>query len=174
MANNSTGEMIGPTIIPKPLTECRAGELVRLESTGAWAIVANDSENNAKVTRIFVITGKDAPNTFLLQDSTEACLSYGTGFEVLPVHSSFAGMHVTGREGFAPIGKLIFSRAFERDASTSRYFAASAGQARFLNLETFQAVGEPTGYRALFQDWEVLINWPGQHEMVTLVRSADK
>jgi hypothetical protein len=167
MIGSGTSDKIGPPLIIKPLTECVAGELIRLGS-GAWAIVANDS--NAR--RIFVISGDDAPLTFFLaEDSTEACLSYGTGFRVTSVQASFIGMHTFGHAGFDPIGKLIVSRPFEHDRRTSRYFAAAAGEPRFLDLKSFQTVPEPAGHRALFRDWEVSMNWPGHPDMVTLARS---
>ncbi len=163
-----TGDKVGPVLVIKPLTECSVGELIRLTS-GAWAIVANDS--SAK--RIFVIAGDDAPRTFVLpEDNTAACISYGLGFRVASVRASFIGMHTYGQTGFDPIGKLIVSRPFEKGGRISRYFAAPAGQARFLDLDNFQTVSEPRGYRALFQDWEVSINRPGQPEMVPLVKSS--
>jgi hypothetical protein len=100
MIDTGAGDKVGPTLIIKPLTECSAGELIRLTS-GAWAIVADDS----KARRIFVISGDDAPVTFVLpEDSRESCLSYGTGFRVVSVHASFVGIHTYGREGFDPIG----------------------------------------------------------------------
>jgi hypothetical protein len=58
MIDTGTGDKVGPTLIIKPLTECSAGELIRLTS-GAWAIVADD----LKARRIFVISGDDAPVT---------------------------------------------------------------------------------------------------------------
>jgi hypothetical protein len=167
MIDTGTGDKVGPTLIIKPLTECNAGELIRL-TTGAWAIVADDS----KARRIFVISGDDAPVTFVLpEDSRESCLSYGTGFRVASVHASFVGIHTYGREGFDPIGKLIVSRPFVHGERTKRYFAAPADQPLFLDLDSFQTVSEPRGYRASFQDWEVSISGPGPHEMVTLVKS---
>jgi len=168
MNDSGAGDKIGPTLVIKPLTECGIGELIRLTS-GAWAIVANDSRTK----RLFVISGDEAPLTYVLsEDSTESCLSYGTGFRVVSVHASFIGMHTYGDGEFDPIGKLIVSRPFERDGRTTRYFAASAGQPRFLDLDNFQTVAEPPGYRALFREWEVSINWPGHPEMVALVKSA--
>jgi hypothetical protein len=168
MIDSGTGDKVGPVLVIKPLTDCGAGELIRLTS-GAWAIVADD----AKARRIFVICGDDAPLTYVLpDDSTEACLSSGTGFRVVSVHASFIGMHTYGDGEFDPIGKLIVSRPFERDGRTTRYFAAAVGQPRFLDLDNFQTVAEPPGYRALFRDWEVSINWPGHPEMVALVKSA--
>ena len=167
MIDTGTGDKVGPTLIIKPLTECSAGELIRLTS-GAWAIVADDS----KARRIFVIAGDDAPVTFVLpEDSRESCLSYGTGFRVVSVHASFVGIHTYGREGFDPIGKLIVSRPFVSGERTRRYFAAPADRPLFLDLDSFQIVSEPRGYRASFQDWEVSISGPGPHEMVTLVTS---
>ena len=168
MIDTGTGDKVGPALAIKPLTECSAGELIRLAS-GAWAIVAADSSAR----RIFVISGDDAPLTFVLaEDSTESCLSYGTGFRVTSVHASFIGMHTFGHAGFDPVGKLIVSRPFETDRRTSRYFAAPAGQPRFLDLDNFEVVFEPLGHRALFQDWEVSISRPGQREMVPLVKSS--
>ena len=168
MIDTGTGDKVGPALAIKPLTECSAGELIRLTS-GAWAIVAKESE----VRRIFVISGDDAPLTIdLPEDSTGPCLSYGTGFRVVSVRASFVGMHTYGRDGFDPIGKLIVSRPFETDRRTSRYFAAPAGQPRFLDLDNFEVVSEPLGHRALFQDWEVSISRPGQREMVPLVKSS--
>jgi hypothetical protein len=167
MIDTGTGDKVGPTLIIKPLTECSAGELIRLTS-GAWAIVADDS----KARRVFVIAGDDAPVTFVLpEDSRESCLSYGTGFRVVSVHASFVGIHTYGREGFDPIGKLIVSRPFVHGERARRYFAAPADQPLFLDLDSFQTVADPRGYRALFQDWEVSISGPGPHEMVTLVKS---
>jgi hypothetical protein len=167
MTDTGTGDKVGPTLAIKPLTECSAGELIRL-ITGAWAIVANDSSSR----RIFVISGDDAPLTYVLpQDSTEACLNYGTGFRVASVHASFVGMHTYGHEGFDPVGKLIVSRPFAHDGRTSRYFAAPAGQPRFLDLDNFQTVSEPLGHRALFKDWEVSISRPGHPEPVAVVKS---
>ena len=167
MIDTGTGDKVGPTLIIKPLTECGAGELIRLTS-GAWAIVADDS----RARRIFVISGDDAPVTFVLpEDNRESCLSYGTGFRVVSVHASFVGIHTYGREGFDPIGKLIVSRPFVNGERTRRYFAAPADQPLFLDLDSFQIVSEPRGYRASFQDWEVSISGPGPHEMVTLVKS---
>jgi hypothetical protein len=167
MIDTVAPDKVGPILSIKPLTECSAGELIRL-ANGAWAIVAND----AGARRIFVISGDDAPLTFVLpEDSTEACLSYGIGFRVASLHASFVGMHTYGQEGFDPIGKLIVSRPFEHDGRTSRYFAASAGQPRFLDLDNFHAVSEPRGHRALFSEWEVSVNWPGQQEMVALIKS---
>jgi hypothetical protein len=167
MIDSGIGDKSGPTLIIKPLAECNAGELVRLTS-GGWAIVAND----AMARRIFVISGDDAPLTFVLpEDSTESCLSYGTGFRVVSVHASFIGMHTYGQGGFNPTGKLIVSRPFEHDGRTSRYFAAPADQPRFLDLDNFQTVPEPLGYRALFQAWEVSVSRPGHSEMVALVKS---
>ena len=61
MTDTGTGDKAGPTLAIKPLTECSAGELIRLTS-GAWAIVANDSSAR----RIFVISGDDAPLTYVL------------------------------------------------------------------------------------------------------------
>jgi hypothetical protein len=167
MTDTGTGDKVGPTLAIKPLTECSAGELIRLAS-GAWAIVANDS--SAK--RIFVISGDEAPLIHVLpEDSTEACLSYGTGFRVASVHASFVGMHTYGHEGFDPVGKLIVSRPFEHDGRTGRYFAARAGQPRFLDLDNFQIVAEPLGHRALFRDWEVSVSRPGHPEPVARVKS---
>src|SRR5258707_8953983 len=106
--DTGTGDKAGPALTIKPLTECSAGELIRL-TTGAWAIVANDSGAR----RIFVISGDGAPLTFVLpEDSTEGGLSYGTGFRVASVHTSFVGMHTYGHERFDPVGKLIVSRPF--------------------------------------------------------------
>jgi hypothetical protein len=168
--DTGTGDKAGPALTIKPLTECSAGELVRL-TTGAWAIVANDS--NAR--RIFVISGDGAPLTFTLpEDSRGACLSYGTGFQVVAVRASFVGMHTYGHEGFDPIGKLIVSQPFGNDGRTGRYFAALAGELRFLDLDNFQTVSEPPGHRALFHDWEVSIGRPGQRETVPLVRSSGR
>jgi hypothetical protein len=90
---------------------------------------------------------------------------------VVSVHASFVGIHTYGREGFDPIGKLIVSRPFVHGERTRRYFAAPADQPLFLDLDSFQIVSEPRGYRASFQDWEVSISRPGPHEMVTLVKS---
>jgi len=119
-----------------------------------------------------VISGDDAPLTYVLpEDSTEACLSYGTGFRVASVHASFVGMHTYGHEGFDPVGKLIVARPYAHDGRTSRYFAAPAGQPRFLDLENFQTVSEPLGHRALFKDWEVSISRPGHPEPVAVVKS---
>jgi len=129
MIDTGAGEKVGPTLIIKPIAECSAGELIRLTS-GAWAIVAHDS----KARRIFVISGDDAPVTFVLpEDSRESCLSYGTGFRVVSVHASFVGIHTYGREGFDPIGKLIVSRPFVSGERTRRYFAAPADQPSFRN-----------------------------------------
>jgi hypothetical protein len=65
---------------------------------------------------------------------------------------------------------------FKRDdgAPTHRYFAAIIPNngIRFLDLDSFEVGSEPSGYHALFQDWEVSISWPGQREMITLVKSA--
>ena len=167
MTDTGTGDKAGPTLAIKPLTECSAGELIRLTS-GAWAIVANDSSAR----RIFVISGDDAPLTYVLpEDSTEACLSYGTGFRVASVHASFVGMHTYGHGGFDPVGKLIVARPYAHDGRTSRYFAAPAGQPRFLDLDNFQTVSEPLGHRALFKDWEVSISRPGHPEPVAVVKS---
>jgi hypothetical protein len=166
--DTGTGDKAGPALAIKPLTECSAGELIRL-TTGAWAIVANDS--NAR--RIFVISGEGGPLTFLLpEDSRGACLSYGTGFRVAAVRASFVGMHTYGHEGFDPIGKLIVSRPFGNDGRTGRYFSALAGEPRFLDLDNFQTVSEPLGHRALFHDWEVSVSRPGQREMLPLVKSS--
>jgi hypothetical protein len=163
-----TGDKVGPVLVIKPLTECSVGELIRLTS-GAWAIVAKDSDAR----RIFVISGDNAPLTYdLPEDSTSSCISYGIGFRVVSVRTSFIGMHTYGHEGFDPIGKLIVSRPFEKGGRISRYFAAPSGQIRFLDLDSFQAVSEPRGYRALFQDWEVSISRPGQPEAVPLVKSS--
>jgi hypothetical protein len=167
MIDTVTPDKVGPVLSIKPLTECSAGELIRL-TTGAWAIVANDSGAR----RIFVISGDGAPLTFVLpEDSTEGCLSYGTGFRVASVHTSFVGMHTYGHEGFDPVGKLIVSRPFAHDGRTNRYFAAPAGEPRFLDLDNFQVVSEPLGHRALFSEWEVSVNWPGHQEMVAVVKS---
>jgi hypothetical protein len=169
--NSQTG-----ILIPKPLAECEVGELVRLDG-GAWAIVAIDqnvAKQHPKERLIFEISGDKAPRASLLAgDSNDLCLSYGSGFRVLPVEASFEGTHAYGREEFDLIGKLIYSRPFERGATAHRYFAATstAGFGRFLDLHDFQVVGEPRGYRALFRDWEVSISAPGQREMITLVKS---
>src|SRR3954451_15707201 len=88
------GDKAGSPLVIKPLTKCNAGELVRLDND-VWAIVANDS--GAK--RIFVISGDDAPATFVPpEDKTAPCLSHGTGFRVAPVRASFVGIHTYGRE----------------------------------------------------------------------------
>jgi hypothetical protein len=179
MTDTGTGNKIGPTLVPKPQTECAVGELVRLDG-GAWAIVASDpnvAKNHPKDKVIFVIYGDKAPRASLLSgDSNDLCLSYGTGFQVLPVNASFEGTHAYGREEIQLSGKLIYSRPFERDGRARRYFAATGftGYLRFLDLDDFQVTGEPQGYRALFQDWEVSMSWPAQHDMVTLVKSSGK
>jgi hypothetical protein len=155
------------------------GELVRLDGS-AWAIVASDpnvAKNHPKDKIIFVISGDRAPRASLLSwDSTDLCLSYGTGFHVLPVDASFEGTHAYGREETDLGGKLIYSRPFEPDGRARRHFAAPGftGQGRFLDLDDFQVTGEPKGYRALFADWTVSISWPGKREMIALVKSADK
>src|ERR1700716_1433441 len=132
MIDTGIGDKVGPTLAIKPLTECNAGELIRLTS-GAWAIVANDSSAR----RIFVISGDGAPLTYVLpEDSTEACLSYGTGFRGASVHASFVGMHTYGQEGFDPVGKLIVSRPFAHQRLTRRYFAAPARPPPCLHLAT--------------------------------------
>jgi hypothetical protein len=168
--DSGTGDKAGSALTIKPLTECSAGELVRL-TTGAWAIVANDS--NAR--RIFVISGDGAPLTFTLpDDSRGACLSYGTGFQVMAVRESFVGMHTYGHEGFDPLGKLIVSQPFGKHGRAGRYFAALAGEVRFLDLDNFQTVSEPVGHRALFHEWEVSIAKPGQRETVPLIKSSGR
>jgi hypothetical protein len=163
-----TGDKVGPVLVIKPLTECSVGELIRLTS-GAWAIVAKESEARA----IFAISGDDAPRTYdLPEDSTSSCISYGIGFRVASVRASFIGMHTYGQTGFDPIGKLIVCRPFEKGGSIGRYFAVPADPNRFLDLDGFQVVSEPRGYRALFGDWEVSISRPGQPEMAPLVKSS--
>jgi hypothetical protein len=173
MTDTSTGaNQVGPTLVVKLLKDCSVGELVRLE-TGSWAIMANDPDQKDR--SVFLIAGRDAPRTFLLKDSDWMCLSYGTGFHILPVHTSFVGIHTYGSKGFDSSGKLICSTgSFEQGASTRRFFAApvdGSSHVRFLDLETYQAGGEPRGHRALFSNWEVSIDWPGHRELVTLVNS---
>jgi hypothetical protein len=162
-----TGDKVGSPLVIKPLTKCNAGELVRLDND-VWAIVANDS--GAK--RIFVISGDDAPVSFVPpKDKTDACLSHGTGFRVAPVRSSLVGIHTYGHEGFDPIGKLIVSRSLENDGHTNRYLAAPADQPLFLDLDNFEVVSEPHGHRVLFQDWEVSLNRWGR-EIVPVAKVA--
>jgi hypothetical protein len=163
-----TGDKVGPVLVIKPLTECSVGELIRLTS-GAWAIVAKELDART----IFVVSGDHAPFTCdLPEDSTSSCISYGIGFRVASVRASFIGMHTYGQAGFDSIGKLIVCRPFEKAGRVGRYFAAPADPTRFLDLDSFQVVSEPRGYRALFGDWEVSINRPGQPEIAPLVKSS--
>jgi len=139
------------------------------------SIDPNAAKQHPKDRLIFVISGDKAPCTsILLGDSNDLCLSYGSGFQVLPVDASFEGTHAYGRQEFNLNGKLIYSRPFDRDGRAHRYFAAPGfgGRSRFLDLDDFLVTGEPQGYRALFQKWELSISWPGRREPVVLVRSS--
>jgi hypothetical protein len=179
MTDTGAGDRIGPTLVPKPQAECGVGELIRLDG-GAWAIVAigpNVAKQHPKDRLLFVISGDKAPRaSILVGDSNDLCLSYGSGFQVLPVNASFEGTHAHGRQEFELNGKLIYSRPFDAGGRARRHFAAPgfADRSRFLDLDDFQVTGEPQGYRALFREWELSMSWPGQREMVVLVKSSGK
>ena len=158
-----TSDKISQLMVLKLLADCKDGELIRLEN-GDWTIFSSDG--------LVIISGVDAPRfTPRATVGEEVCLSYGSGFDVIPNRDSSLVITTTGsNKTFNPKGALIYSRPYNRDSATGRHLAAVVGGSNFkyLDLSDFRVRSEPGGYRAVFNSWRVAMRLPWHNELVTL------
>jgi hypothetical protein len=161
----------------KYLEHCEKGELVRayFEENGQWAIAAHLPASTGSAKALVVLCGQKGPwllsgqETATLHDAAQACLSYGTGFDILPVYDS--GLSITGARGAAQNipGTLALISPTASQPTTGRYLvvgsaARGVGPIRFLNLDSFEITsgGEPGGNRADFGEWAIWMTLPSQ------------
>jgi hypothetical protein len=155
----------------KYLEHCEKGELVRayFEENGQWAIAAHGTDS-AKA--LVVLCGQKGPWLLSGQQTSaaQACLSYGTEFDILPAYES--GCSITGAKRAAQNipGTLALFSPTASQPTTERYLvvgsaagsAARGGPIRFLNLDSFEITSEPGGNRADFGEWAIWMTLPSQ------------
>ena len=158
----------------KHLEHCRKGELVRTFFTahGQWAIAAHVPADAGSTKVLVVLCGQKGPwllsgqETATLHDAAQACLSYGTGFDILPVYDS--GLSITGARSAAQNipGTLALISPTASHQTTGRYLvvgsAAGGGPIKFLNLDSFEIASDPVGNRADFCEWAIWMKLPSQ------------